>query len=274
MRGTLVIALAAACGGGSSGSSDGGSGSAAPDPRFKWVGAYSSYATGVQYVGGNGVDFTSTMDVYSPAAVGSGGEALVFDFTPPPGLAFTSAFSEAAGSAQMQAMTAVATSLAFTSTDVVLTSAMPNATTTAHVANGGSAGDLAGDVATAAASGYVTTAIGFDGTQRVMASYADSSVTATYDTTAQTGDITEIATMASAIAGSAYVITAFGQVDGSNFGMVGARESGWTATHDAMTVSLAVGGSDGALADAQMQGYVVVGGYFSDPLTAVFVLER
>jgi hypothetical protein len=245
----------------------------APDPRFKWVGAYSSYTTGVQYVGGNGVDFTSAMDVYSPAAVGSGGEALVFDFTPQTGLAFTSAFSEAAGSAQTAAMGEVATSLAFTSSDYVLTAQSANATTTAQFSTGGSAGDLASDVAMASANGYVTTAIAFDGTQRVMAAYADSSVTATYETTAQTGDVTQIATMTNAIAGSGYVISAFGEVDGSNFGVVGTREPGWTATHDAMTVSLAVGGGDSTLAAAQMQGYVVVGGYFSDPLTAVFVLE-
>ncbi len=271
MRGAFVVALAAACGGGSSSSGDG---TAAPDPRFKWVGAYSSYATGVQYVGGNGVDFMSTMDVYSPAAVGSGGEALVFDFTPPATLAFTSAFNEAAGSAQAAAMGEVATSLAFTSSDYVLTAQAANATTTAQFSNGGSAGDLASAVAMASANGYVTTAIAFDGTQRVMAAYADSSAAATYDTTAQTGDVTAIATMATSIAGSGYVITAFGQVDGSIVGVVGTREAGWTATHDAMTVSLSVGGSDSALAAAQTQGYAVVGGYFSDPLTAVFVLER
>jgi hypothetical protein len=272
MRGAFVVAVAAACGGGSGTSSDGASGAPAPDPRFKWVSAYSSYATGVQYVGGNGVDFTSTTNVYSPAAVGSGGEVLVFDFVPQP-LTFTSAFTQAAGSAQAAAMGEVATSLAFTSTDYVLTAQSANATTTAQFSNGGSAGDLATDVAMASANGYVTTAIAFDGTQRVLAAYADSSVTATYATTAQTGDVTEIATMASAIAGSGYVITAFGQLDATTFGVVGTIESGWTATHDAMTVSLSVGGSDTALAAAQMQGYVVVGGYFSDPLTAVFVLE-
>src|ERR1700735_3948852 len=129
MRGAIVVALAAACGGSSS-SSDSGASSPAPDPRFKWVSAYSSYATGVQYVGGNGVDSTSAMDVYSPAAVGSGGEALVFDFTPQAGVAFTSAFTEAAGSAQTAAMGEVATSLAFTSTDYVLTAQSANATTT------------------------------------------------------------------------------------------------------------------------------------------------
>jgi hypothetical protein len=265
--------LAAACGGSSNSSGDGAAGGAAPDPRFKWVGAYSSYTTGVQYVGGNGVDFTSTMDVYSPAAVGSGGEALVFDFAPPATLAFTSAFSEAAGSAQAAAMGEVATSLAFTSSDYVLTAQSANATTTAQFSYGGSAGDLASDVAMASANGYVTTAIAFDGTERVLAAYADSTAAATYDTVAQTGDVTEIATLTSSIAGSGYAITAFGQVDATTFGVVGTRE-GSAATHDATTVTLSVGGNDSALTDAQMQGYAVVGGYFSDPLTAVFVLER
>jgi hypothetical protein len=280
MRGALVFAFVLACnsgGGGSTSQSHDAApdapGPPAPDPRFKWVGAYSSFTTGAQYVGGDGVTLSSTASVYSPAAVGSGDEALTFAFTPPTSLSFTSAFGETSGTLAVAAGM-VATSLAFTSSDYVLTTQSANSTTTPTTMSGGSAADLASAVSTAAASGAVTTALGFDGTDRVMLAYADSSVTATYDTTVQTGDITTIGTMATAIAGSGYVITALGQIDGSNFAVVGTRETGSAATHDAMTVTIAAGGADSALAGAQMQGYAVVGGYFSDPLTAMFVLER
>ncbi|HEY1815206.1 MAG TPA: hypothetical protein VGG74_22820 [Kofleriaceae bacterium] len=277
MRGTVAFALVwAACGGGSNSSTDSAAmGTPAPDPRFKWVGAFPSYTTSTELVGGTGVGFGSTTSVFGPAAIGSGGEAVVFDYAPATAVGpFSSGFEEITGTPSALAGSAVATSFGFTGNEVVYTWQGMNATTTMQMYSGGSAGDLMGSVQTAAATGDVTTALAFDGSERVMFAYADSSLSDTYDTTAQTGDVTTIGTMAQAVASGGYVITALGQIDGSNYGVVGTKITGSAATHDAMVITIAAGGDTTPLATAQMQGYAIVGAYFTDPLTGMFVLER
>jgi hypothetical protein len=276
MRGTVAFVLVwAACGGGSKSSTDSALGPPAPDPRFKWVGAFASYTTATELVGGTGVGFASTTDIFGPAAVGSGGEAAVFEYAPTtPVGPFSSGFEQITGTPSTLAGSAVATSFGFTGDEVVYTWQAMNATTTMQMYSGGGAGNLADAVQTAAATGNVTTALAFDGSELVMFAYADSSLTDTYDTTAETGDVTTIGAMAQAVASGGYVITALGQIDGSNYGVVGTKVTGSAPTHDAMVLSIAAGGSTTALAAAQMQGYAIVGAYFTDPLTAMFVVER
>jgi hypothetical protein len=274
MRGAIVVALAAACGGSSS-SSDGGAGTPAPDPRFKWVGAYSSYTLGAQYVGGNNITLGSTTTVYAPAAVGSGGEALSFSFMPPAALTFMSAYGETGAMLDIAGSDQVVTSLAYTDGYHVVTSQSASATMMSMATTAASATNLVEVVENLGQMNAVTTAIAFDGSTIQVLAYVDSRGSNTYAATVMTCDVTTVGSMTTSLAGDGYVITALGPIDGGSlFGVVGTSIGGSATPHSAMSVTYAVGGDSSALAAAETQGYAVVGGYFSDPLTAVFVLER
>jgi hypothetical protein len=274
MRGTVAGAVVwVACSGGSSPPADSAL-PAAPDPRFKWVGAFPSYATGTEYIGGDNLGFSSMTHVFGPAAVGSGGEAVVFEFAPTtPVELFSSGFGQDGGS-ELDFEKGVMTSACYTGFELSYTWQAANATTMLQIDTGGSAGDLVQAVQAAAASGFVTTALALAGPDWELIEYADSSTSDTYDTTVQTGDITTIAAMAQSVAGSGYVITALGQIDGSNYGVVGTKIVGSAASHDVMVVQVVAAGSTTAIGDAQAQGYAFVGAYFTDPVTAMFVLEH
>jgi hypothetical protein len=274
MRGTVAVAVVwVACSGGSSPPADGAL-PAAPDPRFKWVGAFPSYSTGTEFVGGDNLGFSSNTQLFGPAAVGSGGEAVGFDYAPTTPVAlFSSGFAQDGGS-ELDFEKGVMTSACYTGFELSYTWQAANATTMLQIDTGGSAGDLVQAVQAAAASGFVTTALAFTGQEWEQIAYADSSTSDTYDTTVQTGDITTAGTMAQAVASDGYVITAFGQIDGSTYGVVGTKIVGSAASHDVMVVQVVAAGSTTAIGDAQAQGYAFVGAYFTDPVTAMFVLER
>ena len=274
MRCTVAFAVAwVACSGGSSPPADSAL-PAAPDPRFKWVGAFPSYSTGTEFVGGDNLGFSSNTQLFGPAAVGSGGEAVGFDYAPTTPVAlFSSGFAQDGGS-ELDFEKGVMTSACYTGFELSYTWQAANATTMLQIDTGVRADDLVQAVQTAAANGFVTTALALAGPDWELIEYADSSTSDTYDTMVETGDVTTIGAMAQAIASDGYVITALGQMDGSNYGVIGTKIAGSAASHEVMVVQVVAAGSTTAIASAQMQGYAIIGAYYADSLTAMFVLEH
>jgi len=245
-----------------------------PDPDFKWVGAFPSYtATEVTTVpvSAAGRDPGS---VFAPAAVGSDGSFVTYLFEPTDVMLATQGPDSSIYSGPGTAgSTGLVTSLTFVdATTYVSTTDEPEHEFAFNISTT-SVASFAMDVEFVEDMyGPIPTAIAFDGSQAyVFNSMRDVSFRF-LTSKALTGSAADIPAMASQLAGSGFIITAFGQLDAApTYGMVGVSAD--ENRHDAVVAQSFPGtgsGSAMALFDA---GYVPVGGYVSNG-APYFIFEK
>jgi hypothetical protein len=253
-----------------------------PDPRFKWVDAFSAFTVVTEYDDGNGGFQGIGSAAFGPAAaadLNATTVAAAIVYVPAiPVEPLTSGF-ELEGSNEVQTplyAAEVMTSLAFPGNDeFAMTWLEPtgSATFSQQVSSVATADAIDANVGSALAEGYVTTALAYDGSAIDLVSYKSSADTSSYESSVvMAGSASDVLAQAQTLAGGGYIITAFGATD-AGYALVGTRVAGSSTAHDVQLANRQVDGSAFALVDdVAGSGYAIVAGFY-DPV-AVFLLER
>lgn len=288
----LLFAVAAACGDGTHVATTDAPAAdapaapvAAPDPRFKWVGAFPALSVLESFGGEAGMTIAASNELWMPANADTS-EFEAYEVVPTVAVdSFSSAIDSPYGSdfsADFTTQTII-TGLGFNATGVVVTyEGAPSPASNAGYELSGSAAtgsDFAAYVAAEIGSGFVTTAIGYDGALFHLCAYADTASSAQYEATTLTGSAADVAAMAGALAQSGYIITAFGALDATTYGAVGTRVAGTAASYDARVIP-DLGSGSGVGVDQVPppylgSGYAIVGSYtVAEPFNVWWIIER
>jgi hypothetical protein len=244
-----------------------------PDPDFKWVGAFPSYtATEVTGPMAGKAGF-----VFAPAAVGSDGSFVTYEFTPANVVLQTAApDSELFAEMGTPGAIGLVTSLSYVDGGYVATVDDPEILTFETSVSTTSVATFAADVEFVNDMySPIPTAIAFDGSQ---AHVFESSRNVTFDfltSKALTGSASDIPSMVSQLADTGFIITAFGQLDGTpTFGAVGVYSPpSDKISRDAVVAQSFPGTGSGSATALFAAGYVPVGGYVSNGAT-YFIFEK
>lgn len=259
-----------------------------PDLRFKFVGAFPESSPQIWVGDPLGAIGTAPGFMWSPTAWEAVDSSFLFKgyiFGPPtmqpPATSILAGDTNDDIDAGLETAEHkyVLTSLAFTSAGWGYTGTAPSVGYLADsydvvTHSSDTADELVDQVFRDADLGLITTAIGFDGTHIRYASYRLHGDTQTYLMTVRTGPPEDLAAMLQELGSRGEYITAFGQVDATNYAIVGTRISGATPPR---SVAIAPDKApDGSITAGELiaQGYVVVGAYFDASDTAQFLLEK
>ncbi|HEY3808095.1 MAG TPA: hypothetical protein VGL61_36190 [Kofleriaceae bacterium] len=241
---------------------------APPDPDFKWVGAFSSY-TAIEITAP--VNQPKTGVVFSPAAVGSDGSFITYEFSPTNLLVEGPwPLSYVLADAQNPAELGTPTSMSFAGSGYVVTIDNDLFTTESNynLATTSVATFVKDFEFTSDETAPIATAIAFDGRQAYVFESERNGEDEFWTSKALTGSADDIPALASQLADAGFVITAFGQLDAvPTYGLIGVGPFPWLYTLDAVVAG------PGSAIDMFAAGYVPVGGYVSDGAT-YFIFER
>lgn len=254
---------------------------AAPDPRFKGVGAYAAYSSHGYEISSYGIGFTLSHSLFTPTATNP---------TDPRDLTWAYEFSatdktfapveshyDLIGTSQIALLgeferSRILTSLDFTTDAFAMTSTATDASPsiTTHVGSTADLAALTAWVTGAAAQGQVTTAVAYDGTAIEVVAYASDATP--YDVSVVSADATTVQAQAQALASAGYIIAAFGRLDASHYALVGTRTSSAAPARSIMIAGY-IDSSMPAM-DLLAQGYAIVGGYVDASAAPRFILEK
>lgn len=258
-----------------------------PDLRLKFVGAFPSYPAGTELgggaiPGGGGTTVTTTQALWSPAAIAAGSGSVTsfaYGFAPTQPLEPVVSIN---GVSPTDAVTIASTSyvlysLGYGGAFVTYTGAAPGSDfLSSYSVQSSQVTTVMGlmDYAEqAAGQGFVITALGFDGSAAQIAAYSVPDDTRMYSVVVMTGDPETLASEAPVIVATGSYITAFGQLDATNYALVATSISGTPATRSAMVAGDSLAPSPNA-GDLLQQGWAIVGGYFDGSNHAQFILEQ
>ena len=245
-----------------------------PYPEFKWVGAFPSYTATEVFDAQVPIDGRDPGSVIAPAAVGSDGSFVAYEFEAANG--FRPSLEPASWlflENKRPDDLGLLTSLTYVAGSYLATTDNPQTPTFVGGFSTTSTATFATDVEfTADAYAPIPTALAFDGSRASVFTSRRTATTCDYLTSkALTGSADDIPAMASQLAGSGFIITAFGQLDAvPTYGMIGVSTE---TPRDVVVAQSFPGTGSGSAIELFAEGYVPVGGYVSNG-APYFIFEK
>jgi hypothetical protein len=247
-----------------------------PDPNFKWVGAFPSYTATEMLSVPNPNDIRNPGTVFAPAAVGSDGSFISYAFLPTNVLLpVATPYSSIDAALDTSPELGLVTSLTYVNgsdASYVATTDNPYSQQSFQLGvSTTSTATFASDVAFVEDMySPIPTAVAFDGSQAYVFKSEREPPLAFLNSKGLIGSADDIPALASQLAGSGYVITAFGQLDDvPTYGLVGV----YGPATDAIVAQSFPGTGTGSAIELFAAGYVPVGGYVQNGAT-YFIFEK